>query len=143
MGLPPHAYLPGQSPRHPEDFFDDVRASVAAGLTVSQLEQSRAWTFGWVLFREEFYWEAHEVWEPVWMHLPDQSRERLFVQACIQLANALLKEKMQRFSAAERISDLVHGYLRACPKAEIVMGVPVQEVFGILGDLDMRLISKV
>ena len=43
-----------------------------------------------------FYWEAHEILEPVWMNAPADAPERFMVQALIQLANAALKQVMDR-----------------------------------------------
>ncbi|PWE34380.1 hypothetical protein DDZ14_01350 [Maritimibacter sp. 55A14] len=64
------------------------------------------WTYGRRLIAEGFYWEAHEVLEPVWMNAPPNSRERHMVQAVIHLANAGLKRRMGKPRAAARLDAL-------------------------------------
>ncbi len=64
------------------------------------------WVYGIRLFNEGFYWEAHEVWEAVWMNAPPNSREKHFVQGLIHFANGLLKIRMDRPAAARRLFDL-------------------------------------
>jgi predicted metal-dependent hydrolase len=49
---------------------------------------------GLTQFTDGHYFDAHETWEALWITLPNgptpqQRNERLFVQACIQLAVAL------------------------------------------------------
>ncbi|MFV0297065.1 MAG: DUF309 domain-containing protein, partial [Hyphomicrobiaceae bacterium] len=58
---------------------------------------------GLALYRRGFYWEAHEVWEPVWRAAPPNSRERYLLAGLIQLANGCLKVRMARISAAGRL----------------------------------------
>lgn len=55
------------------------------------------------LFEEGFFWETHELLEPVWMACPPNSPQKLLVQAVIQQANARLKELMGRQKAALRL----------------------------------------
>lgn len=62
-----------------------------------------AYRYGADLYNTGFYWEAHEVWEPVWMALPPNSRERITCQALIQAANACLK---LRFGGARAFGRL-------------------------------------
>ena len=52
---PAHAYIPGQTDRHPEGLFDPLKQ------VSTPLAASLAWRAGSGLFRDGFYWEAHEV----------------------------------------------------------------------------------
>ncbi len=104
--LPPHVYVPGKSERHPEDWFDALKADVIA----SAPTESRAWEAGLHYFQAGYFWECHEVLEAVWMALPD-GPEREVCQAVIQLANARLKLLMNRPKAALRLCEMVHGLL--------------------------------
>ncbi|MGV6887868.1 DUF309 domain-containing protein [Rhodophyticola sp. SM2404] len=99
---PPHAYVPGQSPRHDEELFDHLK-DVDAATPAEGLARSQAYAAGLVFLREAYFWEAHEMLEPVWMACPPNSAERVFVQALVQLANAGLKTRMQRPQAAARL----------------------------------------
>ena len=105
---PPHAYVPGQNARHPEDWFDGIKADVAAGLPT---EQTQAWRAGLRYLDKGYYWECHEVLEAVWMALPNPSPERDMTQALIQLANARLKLKMGKPRATLRLCVMVQGLL--------------------------------
>ena len=101
--LPPYAYVPGKTERHPEEVFDGIKAGVSDGLGVGELFQTEAWCVGLRCFEEGYFWEAHELWEPVWMACAPNSGERLLVQAVIQLANAGLKSRMDRDGAKTRL----------------------------------------
>ena len=125
---PGHAYVPGRSPRHPEGTFDAVRADAA------DLEASEAFRHGLLYLREGFFWEAHEVLEPVWMALPEGS-ERSFVQGLIQLANGRLKMRMDRPGAALRLARIARG-LVAARGSGLCMGLEVAEVLREVDDLE-------
>lgn len=99
---PGHAYVPGQTPRHPDDLFDPLKAGLA-GVPAGQLSETRAWAYGLAFLRDGYFWEAHEVLEAVWMACPPNAPERLMVQAVIQHANARLKRKMGQERAAHRL----------------------------------------
>ncbi|MFP4274357.1 MAG: DUF309 domain-containing protein [Paracoccaceae bacterium] len=111
---PPHAYVPGRTPRHPEGAFDEIRDSVSDGMAASALCATEAWRTGLRWFEEGYYWEAHEVLEPVWMAAPPNAPERHMVQAVIQAANARLKRRMGRPRAAERLEARVSALLDEC-----------------------------
>jgi hypothetical protein len=57
-------------------------------------------------FQKGYYWEAHELWESIWMALPPQSAERQLLRGLIQLANAGLKGRMGRQVASQKILSL-------------------------------------
>lgn len=99
---PPHAYVPGQTPRHPEDLFDQFKVGLA-DVPASQLNETQAWSYGLAFLKDGYFWEAHEVLEAVWMACPPNAPERLMVQAVIQHANAQLKRKMGQDRAAQRL----------------------------------------
>ncbi|SFE77842.1 hypothetical protein SAMN04488523_110109 [Sulfitobacter brevis] len=130
--MPPHAYVPGVNARHPEGWFDSIKASVTPEMPVSALATTQAWRAGWLYFDAGFYWECHEVLEAVWMQTPDASAERDMVQAVIQLANARLKIRMQRPRAAWRLCAMVEAHLARCPREGAILGVPVARVSGLL-----------
>lgn len=97
---PPHAYQPGRTARHPEDLFDAIKAD-----TSGPAEATEAWTFGLLFLRDGYFWEAHEVLEPLWLAAAPNSAEREFLRGVIQLANAGLKRRMGREGAATRLLD--------------------------------------
>lgn len=103
LSLPERRYVPGRTPRHPEDAFAEARAFALPVTATATAGENGAWTYGLRLFNAGFWWEAHEVWEPVWMAAPPNGAERAMVQAAIQLANAALKRAMGRSRAAARL----------------------------------------
>ena len=50
-----------------------------------------------------YFWEAQEILEAVWAAAPQGGRERILLRACIQIANANLKLRMQKPHAAARL----------------------------------------
>lgn len=125
LTMPSHAYVPGQTPRHPEGAFDALRDTARPGMTAAVLAMTPAFRAGLLYLEKGFYWEAHEVLEPVWMALPRGSAERHLVQALIQLANARLKARMGRSRAVGRLGGIVARHLadcRAAGGAGVVMG---------------------
>ena len=70
-----------------------------------------AWLHGLRLIDLEYYWEAHEILETVWMNAAPNSRERQLVQGIIHLANAALKVKMDRPKAAARLLELARNHI--------------------------------
>jgi hypothetical protein len=115
--LPGHAHVPGRNPRHPEDAFGDLRDTARPGMSPSALKRSAAYRAGFRLLAAGYPWEAHEVWEPVWLAAPPNSALRHEVRALIQLANAELKLGMGRTAAVRRLcalaaADLAEARLR-------------------------------
>lgn len=108
---PSHAYLPGLTPRHPDGCFDAIRQTVVRGMTVQTLAATPAFNLGKTWIETGFYWEAHEVLEPIWLILPEASSDRYFIQSMIQTANARLKQEMGRGAAARRIVGLARAAL--------------------------------
>lgn len=77
------------------------------------------------------------MWEAVWLVLPPNSAERRFVQAVIQLANALLKEKMDRPQAVRRLCVDCRAGLNGASTE--VMGIRVASVLERLDALEARI----
>lgn len=124
MHLPPEPYVPGLTARPADEAFDGLK------VVTLPLGACPAWRAGWRFFDAGYFWEAHEVWEAVWMAAPADSAERALVQGVIQLANAGLKRRMRRPKAAARLDALADAILaRAVAQGGAdVMGVPVARV---------------
>lgn len=133
--LPTHAYVPGVTERHPENAFDELKNSVSTGQNPSQLEQSDAFCAGLQFFEAGFYWETHELLEPVWMALPEGCEEKQFVQGLIQLANGFLKLRMHRPKAALRLATIVRGLIPA-DASSTVMTIETKTVLVWIDDLE-------
>lgn len=123
-------HLPGRTARPEEGVFDDLKAGLRPGLSIAELAVSDAFEAGRAAFARGYFWEAHELWEAVWMHLPPASAERHLLRGLIQLANAGLKARMGRRGAAARISTLADKALREAflHRRDRVMGLSRSEV---------------
>lgn len=120
MNWPPEPHLPGISPRPAEDHFDALKATLEGCETPEALAASACFQAGFDAFDLGYYWEAHELWEPVWIRLSAESPEKALVQGLIQLANAALKRRMGRLKAADRILMLADA---ALAQGDSAMGV--------------------
>lgn len=131
--LPPHAYVPGRTARHPDGAFADLTATAQPGMSIAALAACPAWRIGWDWLQAGYGWEAHELFEAVWTVLPPNSRERALVQAAIQVANAGLKARMGQPRAVARITDLARGHLAfAGPQGAAGMGVTLERLETLL-----------
>ena len=126
--VPPHAHVPGLNARHPEDWFDHIKASVSDETPIQLLGQTEAWQVGLSYFHDGYFWECHEVLEAVWMRAPDPSPDRTLIQAMIQLANARLKIRMGKPNAARRLCIMVDDLLGQCGAAETILGLQLSDV---------------
>lgn len=133
--LPTHAYIPGVNARHPENAFDELKNSVTAGQEIEQLEQSAAFRAGLQFLDAGFYWETHEVLEPVWMALPCGCEEKKFVQGLIQLANGCLKLRMEKPKAALRLVKITRE-LMPDEGSSTVMTLEIDTVLNWIDDLE-------
>ncbi len=106
MRMPGHAYVPGLTERHGEDTFDDIRDTARPGMSVAELTECEAFKAGLAYLEAGYFWESHEVLEPVWLACNPAGAERLFVQGLIQLTNARLKLRMGQPKAAARIGEI-------------------------------------
>lgn len=118
--FPPYAYVPGQNTRHSEGAFDAIRETAQTGMSDDELAHADAFMHGLAYLEAGYYWEAHEVLEPVWMACPPNAASRLVTQGLIQFANAQLKAKMNRSKASVRLCDLARNHFRAVTETDVL-----------------------
>ncbi|WP_206064860.1 DUF309 domain-containing protein [Nitratireductor mangrovi] len=97
--------MPGTTARPEQGLFMEIAERAPEVTDPAQWSDNEAWRYGFALYGHGFFWEAHEVWEPVWMGLRPNSAERMLVQGLIQLANCCLKLRMGRPRAAGRLAN--------------------------------------
>ncbi|MEM9577339.1 MAG: DUF309 domain-containing protein [Pseudomonadota bacterium] len=131
---PDHAYVPGFSPRHSPEFFDEIKMTVPPDLPADQLHSTIAFRAGKQYFDAGFYWECHEVLEVIWRQTRDPSPEREMVLALIQLANARLKVLMRQPRAAMRLCDIVDTRISRCPDDRAILGLRTAELRGLISE---------
>ena len=94
--LPLIPYLPGRNLKEAwEIFFKENLQSQSATIFFH---------YGIDLYHARFFYEAHEVWEYLWMRVGKKSREGLLLKGLIQHSAASLKLILQQFDPALRLS---------------------------------------
>ncbi len=103
ISLPAHAHIPGSGSAPDLVPLERAKDLTPAVTQADEWQENVPYLYGHDLVQAGFYWEAHEVWEAVWLATPANGPERLLLQALIQNANAQLKSGMQRENAAARL----------------------------------------
>ncbi|MGX9391092.1 DUF309 domain-containing protein [Nitrobacteraceae bacterium UC4446_H13] len=122
--MPHWAHVPGEMREADHARLVPVKALVPHRFERFVPAQHPALRHGLVLNDAGFFWECHEILEAVWMAAPQGGRDRILLRACIQIANANLKSKMQRAAAAARLD------------AEAVALLKEVEARGLAGEAD-------
>ncbi len=101
--MPQWAHVPGETREADHARLAPVKARVPLRFERFVPADHPALRHGLALNDAGFFWECHEILEAVWMAAPQGGRDRILLRACIQIANANLKSKMQRAVAATRL----------------------------------------
>lgn len=138
LQLPGYRHIPGLNARPDCSFLQSVADRACAQTTNASARCNIAWRYGIRLFNAHYYWESHEVLETVWNRARPNSRERLLLQLVIHLANARLKQRMQRPAAVLRLQQMAqalfeHIYLPdETVRDETLMGINQQQLQQLL-----------
>ncbi len=132
--LPLHVHVPGSGSVPDMGPLELGKAYAPSLTTACGWQDNLAYLYGHDLLDAGFNWEAHEVWEVVWLAAPANSAERVLLQALIQLANARLKLSMGRENACRRLLDQVEDLrqdlvARLGGAAQPFMGVNTASIF--------------
>src|SRR3954449_2565066 len=105
LPLPQWAYVPGEMA---EDDADHDTLWKAKSLVPSRFRdyvpaRHPALRYGIALNDRGYFWESQEVLEAVWAAAPQGGRERILLRACILIATANLRLRMQKPRAAARL----------------------------------------
>ena len=107
LPLPGWAYVPGETAEAEADHDTLWQAKALVPSRFRDFVPARhpALRYGIALNDAGYFWESQEVLEAVWAAAPQGGRERILLRACIQIANANLKLRMQKPRAAARHLD--------------------------------------
>jgi hypothetical protein len=115
LPLPRWAYVPGET--------DEANADYETLAQITSLVPSRfggyvparhpALRYGIALNDRGYFWESQEILEAVWAAAPQGGRERILLRACILIATANLRLRMQKPTAAARLLREALGELKA------------------------------
>src|SRR5277367_2594416 len=104
LPLPQWAYVPGETDAAAADYetLAQVKLLVPPAFRGYVPARHPALRYGLTLNDRGYFWEAQEILETVWAAAPQGGRERVLLRACIQIANANLRLRMQKPHAAAR-----------------------------------------
>jgi Domain of unknown function (DUF309) len=105
LPLPGWAYVPGETAESEPDHetLSQARALVPSQFFGHVPTRHPALRYGMALNDAGYFWESQQVLEAVWAAAPQGGRERILLRACIQIANANLKLRMQKANSAARL----------------------------------------
>jgi hypothetical protein len=105
LPLPRWAYVPGETDEAEadQDTLWQAKALVPSRFREFVPARHPALRYGIALNDSGYFWESQEVLEAVWAAAPQGGRERILLRACIQVANANLRLRMDKPRAAARL----------------------------------------
>jgi hypothetical protein len=115
LPLPRWAYVPGETGGADADYetLDMAKALVPSAFRGYVPARHPALRYGLELNDRGYFWESQEVLEAVWAAAPQGSRERILLRACIHVANANLRLRMQKAHSAARLFGEAQMELKA------------------------------
>src|SRR6195256_2280403 len=105
LPLPRWAYVPGEADEANADYetLAQITALVPSRFGGYVPARHPALRYGIRLNDRGYFWESQEVLEAVWAAAPQGGRERILLRACILIANANLRLRIQKPTAAARM----------------------------------------
>src|ERR1700716_1712991 len=115
LPLPQWAYVPGETAEAAADHDTLWQALALIPSRFRGFVPARhpALRYAISLNDHGYFWESQEILEAVWAAAPQGGRERILLRACIQIANANLRLRMQKLHAAARFLGEALAELRA------------------------------
>jgi Domain of unknown function (DUF309) len=104
LPLPQWAYVPGETAEAAADYETLAQATLLVPSRFRGYVPARhpALRYAIALNDHGYFWEAQEILQTVWAAAPQGGRERILLRACIHIANANLRLRMQKPNAAAR-----------------------------------------
>ena len=121
---PQWAHVPGETGASDADSetLDMAKALVPSAFRGHVPARHPALRYGLALNDRGYFWEAQEVLEAVWAAAPQGGRERILLRACIHIANANLRLRMQKSRSAARAFGDALAELRALSARKAAAG---------------------
>jgi hypothetical protein len=115
LPLPQWAYVPGETYKAEADYetLAQVKLLVPAAFRGYVPARHPALRYGLMLNDRGSFWEAREILETLWAAAPQGGRERILLRACILIANANLRLRMEKGGSAARLFGDALTELRA------------------------------
>jgi hypothetical protein len=124
LPLPRWAYVPGETTDAEADHDALWRAKALVPSRFRDFIPTRhpALRYGIALNDAGYFWESQEVLQAVWAAAPQGGRERVLLRACIRVASANLKLRMQKPHAAARLLGEALAELKALGARKAIAG---------------------
>jgi hypothetical protein len=124
LALPRWAYVPGETAEAEADYETLAQAKLLVPSRFRGYVPARhpALRYGIALNDHGYFWESQEILEAVWAAAPQGGRERMLLRACIQIANANLRLRMQKPHPAARLLGEAMGELDALIRKAVAPG---------------------
>jgi Domain of unknown function (DUF309) len=115
LPLPQWAYVPGEMAEDDADHDTlwKVKSLVPSRFRDYVPARHPALRYGMMLNDRGYFWEAQEILEAVWAAAPQGGRERILLRACILIATANLRLRMQKPHVTARLLGEALGELEA------------------------------
>src|ERR1700730_16207892 len=148
--LPQWAYVPGESVEADADYETLAQAKLLVPSRFRDFVPARhpALRYAIALNDNGYFWESQEILEAVWAAAPQGGRERILLRACIQIATANLRLRLQKPHAAARLFREALGELAALGSRSaggdgFADGFPVAALAGLIkAKLENSLLAK-
>ena len=152
LPLPRWAYVPGETDEANADFETLAQVTLLVPSRFQGYVPARhpALRYAMSLNDRGYFWESQEILEAVWAAAPQGGRERILLRACILIATANLRLRMQKPHAAARLLGDTLQELHALSARQATAagdgfadGFPTASLVELLkGRLDKPLLSK-
>lgn len=139
LPLPRWAYVPGETEEAAADY--ETLAQVS-GLVPPRFRgyvpaRHPALRYAVMLNDRGYFWESQEIFEALWAAAPQDGRERILLRACILIATANLRLRMQKPHAATRLlgdalSELTMLGMRSAGGDGFADGFPVAALVALI-----------
>ncbi len=128
--FPPYTFVPGRAPHpksDPKGHSFGIEEEAVTPLVPERWQESRAYLYGLDLFNAQFFWEAHEQFERLWLACGRRGIVADFLKGLIKLAAAGVKHLEGRpdgvKSHASRAAELFRGIV-----AEVFLGLQLTDL---------------
>ena len=124
--LPKRQYVPGQG-LHPDKDPNGPHIpkipSSKMGFSVQLWKESEQYLYAIDLFNYQYFWEAHEVLEGLWVEVGRKTSTGIFIQGIIQVSAALLQKTQSNHKGAISLAN--KGLLKLDSKSGVFLGLKI------------------
>jgi hypothetical protein len=132
ISFPPYTFIPGRTPHphSPEGHSYRVEHRPAEPIDPPDWRTSRAYLHGLDLFNAQFFWEAHESWEGLWLACGRRGPVAEFIKGLIHLTAAGFKH-LEGIPAGVRSHATRAAELFRAVEAPVFMGLRIADLVAV------------